>query len=51
MNNKSKVAIYAENKIHPTKHGHESFKFQPIVIKDGVVHTASNKQLSVEGGR
>lgn len=49
--NKGSVTIFAENKIYPTKHGYERFTYRPVIIKDGVVHTVSNKQLSIEGDR
>jgi hypothetical protein len=51
MNNNQKVTIYADPRNLLRKRNQGDYAIKPIVIKDGVVHTASNKQLSVEGGR
>jgi hypothetical protein len=46
-----KVTIYADPRILLRKCNQGNYTIKPIMIKDGVVHTVKDKQLSIEGGR
>ena len=46
-----KVTIYADPRILLRKQNQGNFAIRPIMIKDGIVHTVRDKQLSIEGGR